>query len=130
MANVRGALSCGVALGALLAARGALATDFTVPSGTTETTTQELLDPGDAGLIEAEGAISTVGNVEPGVRMDNVDQSVTNDGDITTSGDLAYGIQSFGADSRIDNNGNIWHQDSHIYMVYASFDGEEEEIFR
>lgn len=29
----------------------------------------------------------------------------------------------------IDNKGNIFHQDSHPSMVYASFDGEIEEVF-
>ncbi len=30
----------------------------------------------------------------------------------------------------IDKNGNIFHQDSHPSMVFASFDGENEEIFQ
>ncbi len=29
----------------------------------------------------------------------------------------------------IDKNGNIFHQDSHPSMVYASYDGEKEEVF-
>jgi len=29
----------------------------------------------------------------------------------------------------IDNRGNIFHQDSHPTMVFASFDGEKEEVF-
>lgn len=29
----------------------------------------------------------------------------------------------------IDKNGNMFHQDSHPSMVYASFDGEKEEVF-
>ncbi len=29
----------------------------------------------------------------------------------------------------IDNNGNMFHQDSHPSMVFASFDGENEEVF-
>ncbi|RAR47423.1 isoaspartyl peptidase/L-asparaginase [Flavobacterium lacus] len=29
----------------------------------------------------------------------------------------------------IDKNGNIFHQDSHPSMVFASFDGEKEEVF-
>ena len=29
----------------------------------------------------------------------------------------------------IDNQGNIYHQDSHQSMVFASFDGENEEVF-
>ena len=29
----------------------------------------------------------------------------------------------------IDNKGNIFHQDSHPSMVFASFDGEKEEVF-
>ncbi len=29
----------------------------------------------------------------------------------------------------IDNHGNIFHQDSHPSMVFASFDGEKEEVF-
>ena len=29
----------------------------------------------------------------------------------------------------IDKNGNIFHQDSHPSMVYASFDGKNEEVF-
>ncbi len=29
----------------------------------------------------------------------------------------------------IDNQGNIFHQDSHPTMVFASFDGEKEEVF-
>ena len=29
----------------------------------------------------------------------------------------------------IDNQGNIFHQDSHPSMVFASFDGEKEEVF-
>ena len=29
----------------------------------------------------------------------------------------------------IDNKGNIYHQDSHPSMVFASFDGEKEEVF-
>jgi L-asparaginase len=30
----------------------------------------------------------------------------------------------------IDKNGNIFHQDSHPSMVFASFDGENEEVFQ
>lgn len=30
----------------------------------------------------------------------------------------------------IDNKGNVFHQDSHPSMVYASFDGENEEVFQ
>jgi len=30
----------------------------------------------------------------------------------------------------IDNKGNIFHQDSHPSMVFASFDGEKEEVFK
>ena len=30
----------------------------------------------------------------------------------------------------IDNKGNIFHQDSHPTMVFASFDGENEEVFK
>ncbi|MFY7742749.1 MAG: isoaspartyl peptidase/L-asparaginase [Flavobacterium sp.] len=30
----------------------------------------------------------------------------------------------------IDNKGNMFHQDSHPSMVYASFDGENEEVFQ
>ena len=29
----------------------------------------------------------------------------------------------------IDNKGNVYHQDSHPSMVFASFDGEKEEVF-
>ncbi|MBF6607739.1 MAG: isoaspartyl peptidase/L-asparaginase, partial [Flavobacterium sp.] len=29
----------------------------------------------------------------------------------------------------IDSNGNVYHQDSHPSMVFASFDGENEEVF-
>jgi len=29
----------------------------------------------------------------------------------------------------IDSKGNIFHQDSHPSMVFASFDGENEEVF-
>ena len=29
----------------------------------------------------------------------------------------------------IDSTGNIFHQDSHSSMVFASFDGEKEEVF-
>ena len=29
----------------------------------------------------------------------------------------------------IDNKGNIYHQDSHPSMVYASYDGETDEVF-
>lgn len=29
----------------------------------------------------------------------------------------------------IDKNGNVYHQDSHPSMVFASFDGEKEEVF-
>jgi L-asparaginase len=29
----------------------------------------------------------------------------------------------------IDKQGNIFHQDSHPSMVFASFDGENEEVF-
>ncbi len=38
--------------------------------------------------------------------------------------------EGFAGAVAIDKDGNIWHQDSHLYMVYASFDGEVEEIFR
>ena len=30
----------------------------------------------------------------------------------------------------IDNKGNVYHQDSHQSMVFASFDGEKEEVFK
>jgi L-asparaginase len=30
----------------------------------------------------------------------------------------------------IDKNGNVFHQDSHPSMVFASFDGENEEVFQ
>jgi L-asparaginase len=39
-------------------------------------------------------------------------------------------FEGFAGAVAIDKDGNIWHQDSHLYMVYASFDGEREEVFR
>ena len=100
MTKLNWALACGVVLGALLAAAGPVQTaDFRVHSGETVYTTQTLSDPGDVGLIEAGGAISTVDG--PGVYMGpGVDKSVTNNGVITTSGIFNVGILSEGATLR------------------------------
>jgi L-asparaginase len=38
--------------------------------------------------------------------------------------------EGFAGAVAIDHHGNVWHQDSHLYMVFASFDGETEEVFR
>ena len=38
-------------------------------------------------------------------------------------------IDGFAGAIAIDNKGTIFHQDSHPSMVFASFDGEREEVF-
>lgn len=38
-------------------------------------------------------------------------------------------FEGFAGAIAIDKNGNIFHQDSHPSMVFASFDGENEEVF-
>lgn len=38
-------------------------------------------------------------------------------------------IDGFAGAIAIDKNGNIFHQDSHPKMVFASYDGNEFEIF-
>ena len=39
-------------------------------------------------------------------------------------------IDGFAGAIAIDKDGNIFHQDSHPTMVFASFDGEKEEVFQ
>src|SRR6218665_662151 len=39
-------------------------------------------------------------------------------------------IDGFAGAIAIDRNGNMYHQDSHPSMVFASFDGENEEVFQ
>lgn len=39
-------------------------------------------------------------------------------------------LDGFAGAIAIDKNGNIFHQDSHPSMVFASFDGEKEEVFQ
>ncbi|MBX3582867.1 MAG: autotransporter domain-containing protein [Rhizobiaceae bacterium] len=100
----RAGLSCGVALGALLAAAGgATAEDFVVPAGP-PVGQQVLPGPGDTLLIEIGGSIEVSGSVF-GVWMQNDNQSVTNNGDVTAL--EGYGIYSTEADAEITNNGNI-----------------------
>ncbi len=39
-------------------------------------------------------------------------------------------FEGFAGAVAIDRYGNIFHQDSHLYMVWASFDGEKLEVFK
>jgi len=121
MTKFRGALSCSAALGALLAAGGALAGDFTVPSGDTVNLTQELTDPGDIGLIESGGTID-VSLGEAGVKMNSIGQNVTNQGDIFTSGGAFAGILSTAAaaNAQITNSGNISASGINVYGIFSS----------
>ncbi len=100
----------GAVAGGLMLSGAAMADDFVVGNGQTETTTQTLPDAGDTLLIEQGGTIDT-GNVpvEHGVLMDNTDQTTTNNGAIATQGDLAVGIFSNlnAANATINNNGSI-----------------------
>ncbi|QKV19728.1 autotransporter domain-containing protein [Oricola thermophila] len=95
------------ALCALMLPGAAVAADFTIVDGQTETTTQTLSDPGDVGTVEAGGTISTAGNSEDAVWMQDDGQSLSNHGRIETSGIGADGIYSDGADAVIDNSGAI-----------------------
>src|SRR5688572_32015923 len=91
MTKLNRALACGVALAALLtAAGGAMATDFIVPAGPPVVGPYILPGPGDTLLIETGGTIVSV--AVPGIRMNNVDQVVTNNGLITTTEVNALGI--------------------------------------
>lgn len=79
--------------------------DFVVNSGETVTTTQTLTDPGDEGLIEEGGTISTAG--DNAVEMLNIDQTVLNNGSILTTGADAIGINSTGDNATIVSSGLI-----------------------
>ena len=116
MTKLNRALACGVALGALLtSAAPAQTADFTVHSGQT-VTTQTLSDPGDVGLIEAGGTISTVDG--PGVYMGpGEDKSVTNNGVITTSGIFNIGILSEGGYATVTNSGTVISEQSYAFYL-------------
>jgi len=114
-------LAGGVALGALLAATGgALAANVTIPAGQTLPFTLSLIDPGSTVLIEPGGAISTAGADEPGIAMENSNQSVDNRGTITTTGFFGYGIVSSGTGARIDNSGAISTSGLGTHGIYST----------
>ncbi|QKV17900.1 autotransporter domain-containing protein [Oricola thermophila] len=115
------------ALCALMLPGAAMAADFTIVDGQTETMTQTLSDPGDVGTVEAGGTISTAGNSEDAVWMQDDGQSVSNDGRIGTSGYDSYGIWSEGADALISNSGTIETSGEEGYGIYS--EGAAAEIF-
>ncbi len=82
------------------------AADFTVPNGAT-VGQQNLSDPGDTGLVEAGGTISTTANSEHAVTMSATDQDFDNSGSISTLGGTAYGVYGLFDDAEIFNNGSI-----------------------
>lgn len=96
---------CGVA--ALSISWGAygtpvMAADFTIPSGTTETTPQTLAS-GEIGIIESGGTLSTAG----ATAITGVDNNeITNDGTLTTAGGGAFGILVNDGNT-ITNNGTL-----------------------
>jgi len=121
----RTARGIGLVLGACTLAGTAHAADFTVSSGTTETTTQTLTDPGDTGTIEAGGAIATTGN-NHGVHLQNQDQTVSNAGAISTDGLSAHGVQIDGANGTVDNSGTILTDGTNSFGVRS--DGDNSTI--
>ncbi|MCR9140582.1 MAG: hypothetical protein NXI27_31875, partial [Alphaproteobacteria bacterium] len=100
---LRQALLCTSAL-VFLPVSLAGADDFTVPNGTTETTTITLPLPFDTLFIEQGGTIDTTGAGTNGVDASNHDQTVNNAGTINAG---RYGINSTRANATITNNGTI-----------------------
>lgn len=90
---------------ALISPTPATAADFTIPSGTTVTTTQTLPDAGDTGTVEQGGAINTTGT--DAVAMLNANQTLTNNGDLQNSGAITSSVFSNGDNATITNNGTI-----------------------
>src|SRR5262245_41730271 len=83
----------------------AYAANFIVNDGQTVVVSQILANPGDVGLIEELGKITTVGD---GVIMQSSNQQVLNKGTIITTGNSGNGIfNNAGANVQIFNSGSI-----------------------
>ncbi|QKV17901.1 autotransporter outer membrane beta-barrel domain-containing protein [Oricola thermophila] len=113
------------ALCALMLPGAAMAADFTIVDGQTETMTQTLSDPGDVGTVEAGGTISTAGDNHHAVRMNENGQSLANHGRLETSGEWAMGILSGGNDAVISNSGVIETSGGNASGITSGGDGAE-----
>ncbi|QKV17899.1 autotransporter outer membrane beta-barrel domain-containing protein [Oricola thermophila] len=113
------------ALCALMLPGAAMAADFTIVDGQTETMTQTLSDPGDVGTVEAGGTISTAGDNHHAVRMNENGQSLANHGRLETSGGRSSGILSGGDDAVISNSGVIETSGGEGHGITSGGDGAE-----
>ena len=94
MKNTRLAvLLCTTTALCVFAALPAMAANFTITNGQTATTTQSIgPDSGEAGTVEAGGAVIVNGFGENALTSTSAGGILTNSGSITTLGDNGYGI--------------------------------------
>ena len=95
-----------------------LAAGITIPSGTTVTTTQNLTDPGDTGIVEDGGTINVVDG--DGMTLDASNQTGTNNGKIVVhrnAGANIAGVGSSATNSTIVNNGEITASGEDAYGI-------------
>lgn len=108
---VRGAREAARSLGktlvvpvALLVAPSAMAASFEIVDGETATT-QQTLDNGETGVIEAGGSLDT--GADTAIKAPGANVTITNDGSISAVGYAAEGIHSYGDYATITTSGNI-----------------------
>ncbi|CDX32248.1 putative Outer membrane autotransporter barrel [Mesorhizobium sp. ORS 3359] len=104
--GVPGAIALSIVAGVSLGSGAALAEDFVIGNGVIAGQ-QTMSNAGDAGLVQANGAIETFGAGVDAVRMFNSGQRLTNYGLIATLGGAAANVHSQGPDATILNNGGI-----------------------
>jgi hypothetical protein len=123
----------------------AIAADFTIVDGQTETTTQTLTADGDTGTIDAGGAVNTgagataVNSPAPnitvinngsissigagsGVTLDGANSTLINNGSISSTGDNGVGFLSGGDNVMITNSGSISTVGNNSYGIFSNND--------
>lgn len=84
----------------------AIAADFTIINGQTETTTQNLTG-NETGTIDTGGAITVPGNSTFGVNAQNDNNIVNNAGSVSTTGEISPVIKIIGNNNIVNNTGSI-----------------------
>ena len=101
----------------------ALADSFTIGAGEIETDPQALDNPGDVGLIEQGGQLTTGANTAVNNNFAAEDATLINNGLIVTNGNADYGVLSNGENFTVENSGIIETQGGNSAAIFARGEG-------
>ena len=106
----------------LLAPAAAVAADFTIGAGVTQTTQKTLLD-NETGTIESGGTLDTSSTASTAISATGSNVVITNSGAINAEGANSNGVDSNAANASINNSGTI-----NTDNIGISSDGENASI--